>query len=264
MSEADTPNQPAKKGWRKGRKKTLAAVAAAALTVGTMGVVGLTTSTASADDSVRGIDVSGHQGNVDWGQVSDAGYDFAYVKATEGTDFKSDSFAQQYNGSYDAGMIRGAYHFALPNNSSGAAQAEHFAANGGGWSADDQTLPGVLDIETNPYSGDQCYGLSQGAMVDWIKDFSDTYHAKTKRYPVIYTTASWWSSCTGGSDAFAETNPVWTAHWGVDQPDVPAGFPAWSFWQHTDSADVPGVDGPSDANVWNGSKERLVAMANGE
>ncbi len=263
MSDADSVGQPDTKGRRKGRKKTLAAVAVAALTVGAMSVVGLTTATASADDAVRGIDVSGHQGNVDWGKVSDAGYDFAYVKATEGKDFKSDSFAQQYNGSYEAGLVRGAYHFALPNVSGGADQAEFFADNGGGWSADDQTLPGVLDIETNPYGGDQCYGLSQSAMVDWIKDFSDTYHAKTKRHPVIYTTAAWWESCTGGSGAFADTSPVWTAHWEVSDPAVPAGFPTWSFWQHTDSAAVPGVDGPCDANVWNGSKERLIAMANG-
>ncbi|MGI8723284.1 MAG: GH25 family lysozyme [Geodermatophilaceae bacterium] len=39
-------------------------------------------------------------------------------------------------GSYNVGMIRGAYHFARPDRSSGATQANYFASNGGGWSAD--------------------------------------------------------------------------------------------------------------------------------
>ena len=42
------------------------------------------------------------------------GVRFAYVKATEGRTYRNPYFAQQYNGSYNVGMIRGAYHFALP------------------------------------------------------------------------------------------------------------------------------------------------------
>ncbi|GIM94689.1 hypothetical protein Ato02nite_064820 [Paractinoplanes toevensis] len=41
-------------------------------------------------------------------------------------------------------MIRGAHHFALPNRSSGSAQADFFVGRGGGWSADGRTLPGAL------------------------------------------------------------------------------------------------------------------------
>ena len=78
----------------------------------------------------------------------------------------------QYDGTYQAGLIRGAYHFALPNDSSGAAQASYFVANGGGWIADGRTLPGASDIEYNPY-GAECYGLSQGAMVSWIASGGD-------------------------------------------------------------------------------------------
>jgi hypothetical protein len=32
----------------------------------------------------------------------------------------------------------------------------------------------------NPY-GATCYGLSQSAMVNWIRDFSNTYHSRTGR-----------------------------------------------------------------------------------
>lgn len=90
-----------------------------------------------------GMDVSSHQGAVNWATAWANGAKFAYVKATEGTAFVNPDFAAQYDGSYQAGLIRGAYHFALPDVSSGAAQASYFVANGGGWSADGRTLPGA-------------------------------------------------------------------------------------------------------------------------
>ncbi|HEX2133443.1 MAG TPA: GH25 family lysozyme, partial [Actinophytocola sp.] len=83
--------------------------------------------------SVPGIDVSGWQGNVDWNAQWNAGKRFVWAKATEGTGYTNPYFAQQYNGSYNRGFIRGAYHFALPDRSSGAAQANFFSNNGGGW-----------------------------------------------------------------------------------------------------------------------------------
>lgn len=116
-----------------------------------------TASPMSTTAVVEGIDVASYQGNVDWAYWWGQGKRFAYVKATEGTSYKNPYFAQQYNGSYNVGMIRGAYHFATPNTSSGATQAGYFASSGGGWSRDGKTLPGALDIEYNPY-GATCYG----------------------------------------------------------------------------------------------------------
>lgn len=71
---------------------------------------------------VPGVDVSSHQGNVDWAYAYGKGARFAYVKATQSwpsTLYKNPYFNQQYNGSYKAGLIRGAYHFAMPATSSG-------------------------------------------------------------------------------------------------------------------------------------------------
>jgi len=62
---------------------------------------------------------SSHDGNVDWPAKVSSGMSFAWVKATEGTSYQNPFYASQYNGSQSAGLIRGAYHFALPSNSSG-------------------------------------------------------------------------------------------------------------------------------------------------
>ncbi|CAM5505972.1 hypothetical protein SVIOM74S_04610 [Streptomyces violarus] len=67
-------------------------------------------------------------------------------------------------------MVRGAYHFATPDTAGGAAQADYFVDHGGGWSKDGKTLPGVLDIEYNPY-GATCYGRTHSQMVSWIRSF---------------------------------------------------------------------------------------------
>ncbi len=122
--------------------------------------------------TVPGIDVSHHQGAINWTAVRGAGIQFAYLKTTEGTGFKDPRFNTNYVAAYRAGVIRGGYHFALPNRSSGAAQADFFFRNGGAWSRDNRTLPGALDIEYNPY-GATCYGLSRTAMVAWIRSFLD-------------------------------------------------------------------------------------------
>jgi GH25 family lysozyme M1 (1,4-beta-N-acetylmuramidase) len=219
---------------------------------------GSPTATAEADDvsataTVYGIDVSGHQGNVDWNYWWGQGKRFAFVKATEGTSYKNPYFAQQYVGSYNRGFIRGAYHFALPDRSSGPTQANFLASNGGAWSRDNQTLPAALDMEWNPY-GSACYGKSQAGMKAWIKDFHDTYHGRTGRWPVIYTSTSWWNQCVGGGHGFQNTVPLWVARYNSTVGTLPSGWTVWSFWQYSSS--------PIDQNRWNGSLDRLRVLAN--
>lgn len=108
-------------------------------------VLAVTASPAQAA-TTPGIDVSRYQGSINWTSVRTAGIQFAYIKATEGVSYRDPNFGANYVGAYHAGVIRGAYHFALPNRSSGAVQANYLASNGGAWSADSRTLPAALDI----------------------------------------------------------------------------------------------------------------------
>ncbi|WP_425484549.1 lysozyme [Haloechinothrix aidingensis] len=209
---------------------------------------------ASRDSDVRGIDVSGWQQDVDWQHWWDEGKRFAFVKATEGTGYTNPYFPQQYNGSYDVGMIRGAYHFARPDRSSGAAQANFFVDNGGMWSGDGKTLPGAADLEYNPY-GEDCYDKSESEMVDWIQDFHDTYADRTGRYPIFYTSTSWWEKCVGDSHDFGETAPLWIARYSSRVGELPSGWHYYSFWQYTDD--------PIDKNEFNGTRSQLRAVATG-
>ncbi|WP_244857550.1 lysozyme [Agromyces archimandritae] len=258
-----------KRGRRLGRALAIAAAAALAGTV----MVGQPATAQPADDGTaaasgfaananpQGIDVSNWQGSINWTSVRNAGIEFAYIKATEGTSYKDPRFNTNYPNAYYAGVIRGAYHFALPNVSSGATQANYFVNNGGGWSRDNLTLPGALDIEWNPY-GATCYGLSQTAMRNWITDFSNTYKSRTGRDPVIYTAASWWNQCTGNWTGRSAINPLWVAHYTTGSPAIPAGWGFYTMWQYTSSGSVAGIAGNIDRNVFNGTRARLLALAN--
>jgi GH25 family lysozyme M1 (1,4-beta-N-acetylmuramidase) len=213
------------------------------------------TTPVAAASGVLGLDVSGYQPGINWSAVRSGGAKFAYVKATEGTGFVNPEFASQYDGSYQAGLIRGAYHFAWPDHSSGAAQARYFVANGGGWTADGRTLPGALDIEPKPH-GVACYGLSKSAMVSWIASFSSAYHALTSRWPVIYTTGGWWAQCTGDYGGFASEDPLWIASYGAGR--VPASWSFSTFSQYATHGTFPG-----DQDFFNGSSSELLRLATG-
>ncbi|MEV1078791.1 lysozyme [Streptomyces sp. NPDC050211] len=205
----------------------------------------------------EGVDVSSHQGNVAWSTLWSSGVRWAYTKASEGTYYTNPYFTQQYTGSYNVGMVRGAYHFATPDTTSGAAQANYFVDHGGGWSRDGKTLPGALDIEWNPY-GATCYGKTQSGMVSWIRDFLNQYKARTGRDAVIYTATSWWTQCTGNYAGFASANPLWVARYASTVGTLPAGWSYYTMWQYTSSGPTVG-----DHNKFNGALDRVVALANG-
>ena len=162
-------------------------------------------------------------------------------------------FSDQYTDATNAGFIRGGYHFARPGSSSGSAQAGYFVNNGGGWSDDGITLPGMLDLEVS-----DCDGLSTSEMVDWIRDFVDTYQSATTRYPILYFSRSWWSECTGDSTAFSDECPLDVASWNSEVGSIPGGWPYQTIWQYADSNTYGG-----DSDEFNGSLDSLKKLATG-
>lgn len=205
---------------------------------------------------LRGIDVSSYQGVFRWASVAPR-VSFVYVKATEGTYYRNPDFVAQYRGAIHAHRIRGAYHFAIPNNSRGSVQANFFVRHGGGWRPGGRTLPGALDIEPNPY-GRACYGLSKSQMTRWIWGFVRQYAFDTGVWPVIYTTSRWWRACTLSDRRFSRYDPLWIACYCSHAGPLPRGYGFYTFWQYSDFGSWPG-----DQDVFNGPPARLTALARG-
>ncbi|MDN3357685.1 GH25 family lysozyme [Actinomadura sp. DC4] len=214
-------------------------------------------SAATTAGLVPGIDISAYQPHVNWTTVKTSGAKFAYIKATEGKTYTSSTFASQYAGALNAGLAHGAYHFATPNTSSGVSQADYFVAHGGGGKADGHTLPGVLDIEKNPYGKDQCYGLTHAKMNAWITDFLHEYRARTGRHAVINTFRDWWISCTGNAGAkagsvFGATYPLWVNDHkaSAGSVPVPAAWKSYTVWQWTDKGTYGDEDYVKSSTVY--------------
>src|ERR1043166_1347174 len=97
---------------------------------------------------VRGVDVSHHQGTIDWSAVKTAGITFAYIKATEGTRYQDPAFVQNWSGAAGSGIVGGAYHF-FTRDAPGEKQAENFLRVA---PVDSNTLPPAIDLEFSGYN----------------------------------------------------------------------------------------------------------------
>ena len=204
-----------------------------------------------------GLDVSSWQGNVDWATVAANGARFAFVKATEGTSYVNPYFTQQYVGAFDVGLVRAGLSLrsARPVDRRRAGAVVRGAR--GTWSADGRTLPGALDIEYNPY-GATCYGLSQSAMVTWLTSFVSQYQALTSRWPVI-TRRVLVADVHRQAPRASRDRPA------LDRMLVPDGRPASCRLEQLRVLAMvePARRLPGDQDVFNGSQDDLVALANG-
>ncbi|AGW40527.1 hypothetical protein O159_03040 [Leifsonia xyli subsp. cynodontis DSM 46306] len=202
---------------------------------------------------LRGNDVSAWQPDVDWSDVVSKGAHFVYIKATEDDDYVSSQYEAQWTGAGDAGLYRGAYHFARPFWSDGASQAKHFMASIHGWKPGARLLPPMVDLEhrcsslTQPWAIKKCQAMTPEDIVKWIHDFVSVVEQEAGVKPVIYTNPSWWKEYTGDITDFA-SYPLFIAHWMSDVSGGPGALPGgwvdWTLWQHWD--DASGYTGPGD------------------
>jgi lysozyme len=196
---------------------------------------------------VRGIDVSHHQGAIDWPRVRASGVEFAFIKATEGGDFVDSDFAANWNAAGAAGVARGAYHY-FTLCTPGAQQAANFlrAVPTGG------ELPSVADLE---YGGNCATRPGVDAFATELTAFLKAVADRHGRPPVLYTTYDFLGDYLAGR--FADSG-LWIRDV-IWRPGRPGGRP-WLFWQHHDRGSVPGIDGPVDLNVFAGDREAFAAL----
>jgi len=192
--------------------------------------------------SIRGIDVSDYQPNVNWQAVARGGILFGFVKSTEGATLVSKTFARNWAGMKAAGIQRGAYHFFRPA-SSVQGQIDLFLKTVKLEAGD---LPAVLDLETTG-------GLSAAQLCDRAAIWLEAVEKATLMRPIIYTYPGFWDNL--GTERFADY-PLWIAHYtSADEPWVPGGWKSWTFWQYSDTGSVSGVSGNVDTNIFESVRE---------
>lgn len=195
----------------------------------------------------RGVDVSHHQGSINWKKVKAAGYDFAFLRigyrgyGQSGSLNKDRQFQKNFKAAKKAGMDVGVYFFSQAVNTTEALQEAAFVFKQ--LKGKKLELPVVYDPErilgasarTDSVSGKQ-FTMNTIAFCEKIK--------KAGYQPMIYSNMYW--------EAFLfdmeklSIYPVWYA----DYKKVPQTPYEFTFWQYTSKGKVNGIAGTVDLNVW--------------
>ncbi len=198
---------------------------------------------------VQGVDVSSHQGNIDWEALKGQDVQFAYLKATEGSSFQDKQFEANWENAQKAGVLTGANHF-FSFDSEGKTQAENFIAAVPKTAG---TLPPVVDIEF--YGDNEKNRPSReetAAILDVLLDELEAHYGVK---PVLYATMK---SYRAYLESGYEEYPIWIRDV-FSCPNLPDGR-EWAFWQYSARHRLKGYDGREpfiDRNVFNGTLEDL-------
>jgi lysozyme len=193
---------------------------------------------------VQGIDVSHHQGRIDWPRLAGAHARFAYLKASEGADFRDADFARNWAQARAAGVVPGAYHYftlCMP----GPAQAENFLAASA--AARGTGLPPAVDLE---FGGNCAARPTPDAFAREPRLFLVRVEQGWGCKPVLYVTEDFYPRYLHGR---FPTHPLWVRDV-LGTPHLRDGR-AWRFWQFAHRAHLPGIRGFVDRNVFAGSEQ---------
>lgn len=198
-------------------------------------------------DVVEGVDVSHHQGDINWQAAkATSGIAYAYVKLTEGVGYADPHASAHLTAVRRGDVVPGVYHFARPDTNTGGQDADYFCAEvlkrgaaGTGW------LPPCLDLEERKPGS-----LSRVRLVPWVSEWIATVRRKTRRRQVVlYASTAFLRDRLGGLSWLDHDVLVWVAHYGRK-----AGEPGFRdgrtiMHQYTQAGRVAGYAGEIDRNV---------------
>lgn len=184
---------------------------------------------------VWGIDVSHHNGEIDWSKVKRSGIQFAYIKATEGSEREDIRFPNNWTESKKNQIYRGAYHF-FSTTSSGEAQALNYIS---AVPKEKGMMPPAIDLE---------FARSSSRMSDqkFYEELEVLKNALEQHYgvePVIYTTEEFRDNYFKDRDI----ENLWARE---IKSRARKWAPNWMFWQYSNRGRVSGVRGRVGLNVY--------------
>lgn len=194
---------------------------------------------------LRGLDVSHHQGEVDWRRVAADDVAFVILKATEGGDHVDRRFAANLKAARAAGLVVGAYHF-FTFCRPGADQAKNFIAT---VPRDAPLLPPVVDIE---FGGNCPRRPSVVELRAELDAFLGPVEAAFGKPAIVYLIGE-------AGDLYADAVPE-RMRWLRSLVSHP-GHEDWVYWQYHNRGRVDGIEGDVDLNVLQGDAARLAELA---
>lgn len=195
--------------------------------------------------SQQGIDVSSHQGVIDWNAVSNDAIDFAIVRVgnrgyTKGELYVDEYFIENIDGATAAGLDVGTYFFSQALNEQEAREEADFVLkqlNGRPLS-----LPVVFDHEPVADASGRANNISGEALAACARVFCERIEAAGYQ-TMIYGNKQDIARFAGSS--FGE-RPVWFAEY---EAATPSGQFDFVMWQYSNSGMVAGINAAVDMNI---------------
>jgi lysozyme len=192
----------------------------------------------------KGIDVSHFNGTIDWPTVATQNVDFAYAKATQGTEFEDIKFSENWKNIKRAGIARGAYHFYAPADDP-YQQAQFFISRVEEEGFDKNDLAPMLDLEGSNIGGIAIDRYQQNVLT-WLRLVEE--HFKVK--PFIYTDNPFANKYL--VDPSFTGYKLWIAEYtDAPHPNTPETWVdyGWHIWQRTADDKLKGIAGYVDHDL---------------
>lgn len=175
-----------------------------------------------------GIDISSHQGDIDWDKVSqDKNIRFVYIKATEGASYRSPHYSRNITLAKSHGILVGSYHY-LRTTSTMRAQFNNFLQVA---TVSSQDLIPMIDVE-------ELGSWSRKQIIDSVKVFAALI---TQRYgvkPMIYSTMAFYNRNLA---PHFNKYPLYIGRYSATQPSI-AWNGYYTIWQFSETGIIPGID----------------------
>lgn len=222
----------------------------------------------SVGDRVYGLDVSHHQGVIDWSNLAlycnDRGVAntgrlkrskylqpvfFVYVKATEGATYVDPTYSMRVLEAAHHGYVKGAYHF-MRLGSDVNEQIRNFCSTAT-WQPGD--MPPALDIEVENEM--RAFGLEH--TLKWVYTWLEGVERQMGVRPIIYT----------GElirDRYLKKDPRFSKYqcWIARYREAGPANKVWRIWQYTEKGRVMGYRGTVDGNLFKGGYPGFVDYLN--
>src|ERR1041385_6388502 len=188
---------------------------------------------------VHGVDISPYDPFINWQKVKAQNIQFAIIKATEGVNYFSPNFNDQWAGAKSVGILRGSYHY-LRAQMDGNQQADFFLSK---VNISESDLPPFLDIE-----GKFNETASNNEFVNNAYKWLQRVEQVTGRRPIVYSTSRFLTSklsINGKAPSWAIKYQTCLAQYFYSysaeaggKPDEAAGWGNWIFWQYSGDHDT--------------------------
>jgi lysozyme len=199
-------------------------------------------STESYNDKIGeiyGIDVSHHQGKIEWGKVKqwqNRKISFIYVKATEGASYIDRTYENNFNGAKQNNLLVGSYHY-FRTTSSVEDQLANFI---GKVDKEKQDLIPLIDVEERSNWNTSEFHRNLQEFLDLVEN-----HFGSK--PMIYTVNSFYNHYLSGK---YKSYHFLIGRYGKNPPNL-RDKSSWTVWQFSETGKVSGVSKDVDIDVIN-------------